>query len=121
MIPMHDLSCVVFDCAIKIQIERATATGFVAGRKVSPATETFEILATVVPGSGDSKSETGDGQFGSDSITIYSVHKILSISASKVGVADRVLFDGDWYCVDLVKNWFHLGGFYEVIATRESR
>lgn len=121
MIPMHDLACVVLDCAIDVQVKRTTASELVNGRKQPPIVEEHCIRATVVPAQGDNKTETTDGQFGSRGITLYTVDKLLTISASEADAADIVVFDDEEYCVETVKNWFHLGGFYEVMAERVSR
>lgn len=119
--PLHDLSDCVLDCAVPIVIRRATTAPMKYGRSQAPTLEDIPIQATVTPVTGDAKQFSTDGQWSEGAITIYSVDKLLSIHASPVGVADVVSYQGADYCVQKVKDWHALGGFYESVAERVER
>ena len=118
--PLHDLGDCVLECAQCVVVKRAESVALVGGRQQKPVYTEIKIAATVIPGQ-DTRELSEDGQFASESITLYTVDEVFSISRSPVGIADKVCIKDEEFCVDAVKDWFHLGGYYEVIASRAAR
>ena len=119
--PKNDLSDCVLDCAVPITIRRAVSAPMEGGRKRAPKTKDIHTKATVVPVTGDKKQFATDGQWSEGAITIYAADCILSIATSDVGVADVICYQDAEYCVQQVRDWYALGGYYEAIAERITR
>lgn len=119
---IHDLSCAVLACAVPIEVTRHREAPIIKGRKQeTDAVETFTIQATVQPLDARELQRLPEGQRTEGAVKLWAVEKLHTAETSLCRVADRFEYREVDYQVDSIEDWFDLGGYYKMTATRLER
>ena len=119
---LGDLSGAVLSCSTPVTVTRFSAPQIVKGRKVGkPVQETFSILASVQPAGQQQLRRLPEGTRTEGAVVVFAVERLRTENIETGEQADHILSNGVDYQVETVDDWFDLGGFYEIMATRVDR
>lgn len=119
---LHDLGDTVLACSLDLEVTRFLPTPVIAGRKQGePRCEVFHIQASVQPTKTKDLQLLPEGQRSEGAIDIFSTERLFTARLSETRTADNVLYNGVRYEVQVVEDWFDLGGYFRSMATRLDR
>ncbi len=123
MIPMlNDLSDAVLACSVTATVTRHLPTELVNGRKTGkPKERTFDIMASITPMTDKQLQRLPEGQRRDGKVKIISTTGLQTARVNECRQADIICQNDTRYEIDVVKDWFAQGGFFEMEGTRVDR
>ena len=118
---LNDLSDAILDCSVKVEVTRHLSVALDKGRKTDARTETLTIDASVTPITGKDMRRLGEGQITEGSILIITPTELLTSKSSECRIPDQIQYRDADYQIDIVKDWFDQGGFFECVGLRLNR
>jgi hypothetical protein len=120
---INDLSSAIMACAVTITVTRHLPSpveyGSVSGKAPK---KVFDIQASVQPlGVKEKQRELQmmpEGMRNSGLVKVFTVCELFTVKTSTCQIPDRFDYRGVTYQVQGVDDWFDLGGYYQIIATR---
>ena len=117
---IFDLSDAVLDCSQEYEIVRHESANIDYGRKSSPVVKKIKIQASVSPMRGRTLDRDEAGLISGGDLLVITSCKLYTANTSPCRMPDILMFNDDKYQISKVKDWSHLGNFYECIADRMS-
>lgn len=115
---IHDMGDCVEDCSLPITVFRRKPGSLVCGRAQQVDAEEICATASITPLSGDKLVNLPEGRRQEESVLIITTFCLHTVSTSDCDTADIIEYYGAHYQIIQVKDWSHMGGFYECIGTR---
>ncbi len=119
---LNDLSDAVLSCSTTAKVIRHLPTALSKGRKLEKSKKfEFEIQASITPISARELFRTPEGQRRDGKVKIISNTQLQTARVNECRQADVVCQNDKRYEIDLVKDWFDIGGFFEMEGTQLDR
>lgn len=119
---LNDLSDAVLSCSLPIMVKRFSSPPVVKGRKQGkPLCREFRMMASVQPMSQKQLARLPEGTRAEGAVAVYSKQPLRTVRQSDARQADEFCYNGVDYQVQSVDDWFDLGGYYMMTATRLDR
>ena len=108
----------------KIQNDAIDVLRFLPGNRdqngvwVEPSQKTIPLMVNVQEASGSDLELLPEGYRSKRVILIFSENELKIVSQKDKTKADLILWDGETFQVEKLKNWQHITGHYEALAVR---
>lgn len=119
---MNDLSDVIEDCAVTIDIVRSLPPDMIKGRVQSaPQERKIRIRASVQPMPTRELMILPEGMRNQGAVKVFTKEPLFTVDLSDARIPDRFDYRGATYEVSQADDWTDVAGYYRVIAIRVSR
>ena len=115
------LESAIRDISIKFKVERRTKGAYEKGRWVDRDPEIFDVCGSIQVARPDDLLRLEEGRRTGEAIRIYTTTLLMTTDAPDCEQADVVIYNSERYEVEAVANWTVDGGYYRVIAVKETQ